>query len=277
MNDVGYISQLRRYPVKSLLGERVRTARVDESGVQGDRRLALLDRETGKVVSAKQPRLWREALLIRARDEDGVVFVELPDGAKFRLDDPGSERLLSDHLGRDVAVIRTPPSEATIDRADPDEVLAQGVTAKVDALVSHLGAAAPAGTFFDFAPLHLFTSATLDHLKAEAGLNEADVIRYRPNLVIQGDLEPYGENSWAGRRIVIGDVRLRVIARTPRCSVPTLDHGGLGRNTGALRSPARENRVEPLDGMDPEPCAGVYAQVEVGGEMSEGTPVSLGG
>ena len=53
---------------------------------------------------------------------------------------------------------------------------------------------------------------------------------------------------------------MRVIARTPRCAVPTLAHGALPRDTEALRVLARHNRVAPLAGLDPEPCAGVYAE-----------------
>ena len=52
-----------------------------------------------------------------------------------------------------------------------------------------------------------------------------------------------------------------MIARTPRCAVPTLAHGDLPRDTEALRVLARHNRVTPLAGLGPEPCACVYAEV----------------
>jgi MOSC domain-containing protein len=66
-----------------------------------------------------------------------------------------------------------------------------------------------------------------------------------------------------------------VIARTPRCAVPTLAHGGLPRDAEALRVLARHNRVPPLEGSDPEPCAGVYAQVLHEGRIRVGDPVRL--
>ena len=58
----GRVVQLRRYPVKSLLGERTSAADIGETGVAGDRVLALLDRASGRVASAKQPHRWRDLL-----------------------------------------------------------------------------------------------------------------------------------------------------------------------------------------------------------------------
>ncbi len=74
----------------------------------------------------------------------------------------------------------------------------------------------------------------------------------------------------------VGDeLVLRVIARTLRCAVPTLAHGDLPRDTGALRVLARHNRVAPLPGLDPEPCVGVYAEVLRPGRIRTGDPVRL--
>ena len=42
------IEQLWRYPVKSMLGERVDSALVEPAGVRGDRAFAVIDEETRK-------------------------------------------------------------------------------------------------------------------------------------------------------------------------------------------------------------------------------------
>jgi hypothetical protein len=55
--------------------------------------------------------------------------------------------------------------------------------------------------------------------------------------------------------------------------VPTLAHGDLPRDTEALRVLARHNRVSPMADSDPEPCAGVYAQVLRPGRIRTGDPV----
>jgi len=49
---------LWRYPVKSMMGEELNAAEVTQQGVLGDRPYALVDADTGKVVSAKEPRKW---------------------------------------------------------------------------------------------------------------------------------------------------------------------------------------------------------------------------
>ncbi|MFE0513791.1 MOSC N-terminal beta barrel domain-containing protein [Streptomyces sp. NPDC058964] len=64
---------LRRHPVKSMPGERIRAAEVTERGLAGDRRPALVDRETGKVAGAKNPRLWRPLLTCAARTDGSGV------------------------------------------------------------------------------------------------------------------------------------------------------------------------------------------------------------
>lgn len=55
---VGRVSSILRYPVKSMLGEELESVAFDQRGVVGDRQYALIDDETGKVVSVKRPRWW---------------------------------------------------------------------------------------------------------------------------------------------------------------------------------------------------------------------------
>jgi hypothetical protein len=60
------VEQLWRYPVKSMLGEPLTETEATERGLPGDRSLALTDLATGKIASAKAPRLWRALLHCRA-------------------------------------------------------------------------------------------------------------------------------------------------------------------------------------------------------------------
>jgi uncharacterized protein YcbX len=55
-----------------MLGTRVEQAELRASGVAGDRGWALVDQQTGKVASAKQPRLWRSLLQLRAEYHGGA-------------------------------------------------------------------------------------------------------------------------------------------------------------------------------------------------------------
>jgi uncharacterized protein YcbX len=252
-----------------MLGERLTEARVTTRGVAGDRRFAVVDELTGTVASAKQPRLWRSLLSATAEQVDGTVHVHLPGQEVLALDDPEAHARLSTFLGRRVRVSSTPQAGADIDRADPEEVLLHGVDAEVDSPKLVLGQAVPDATFLDYAPLHLITTATLEHVGTPAA-------RYRPNLVVRTPpgTAPYSETSWVGSTLTIGEVALHVTLPTPRCSVPVLAHGALPPDPTALRVLLTENRIE-VPGFGVLPAAGVYATVERAGSIAVGTTVTL--
>ena len=90
MAIVGSVAELWRFPVKSMQGERLREVEVTTRGVVGDRAYALIDAETGKVVSAKSVKLFPELLACRAafvappraEREAPAVRIDLPNGSR---------------------------------------------------------------------------------------------------------------------------------------------------------------------------------------------------
>jgi uncharacterized protein len=273
-----------QYPVKSMLGTRVEQADVRASGLVGDRGWALLDLRTGKVASAKQPRLWRALLQLRAEYHGGAglagparaVTITLPDGTAVRAGEPGTDEALSRFAGRPVTLRRGRAAGAGIDRAVPEEVLAHGVGAEVASEWLELAGQAPGDSFVDYAPVHLITTATLAAVTSAAGPALRPRV-FRPNLILATPgLSGYAENDWVGRQLAIGgQVRLEIFLPTPRCAVPTLAHGQEPGNPQVLRALARSNRI-PVEGFGLQTCAGVYAKVISPGRVQAGDEARVG-
>ena len=257
-----------------MLGESVRSACLTARGIEADRTHAVLDIASGKVASAKKPSQWRALLSCTARACGGVE-IALPDGRTLKSTDVGVDAALSGILQREVRLIVKAPERAQIERALPDEVLAQGTTRNVGFQVSTLGAGSPPGTFFDYAPIHLVTHATVERISAIAGTH-IEPLRYRPNIILDAPALPaFVENDWSGCILAIGaNVRLEIIVPTPRCAVPTLAHGELPERPDALRVVAKLNRVA-IPGKGQLPCVGAYARVVADGNVECGDAVRL--
>ncbi|KUI22441.1 molybdenum cofactor biosysynthesis protein [Mycobacterium sp. GA-1285] len=266
---VGQVTALERYPVKSMLGEARERVRVGPLGVDGDRRYALIDEETGRVATAKHPRRWSALLqCASSTGDDGTVAVTLPDGRRIPVTEAAAP--LSELLGRTVQIADERAAGAVLERSDPLEVLEHGVDAEFDPVLLELGQGAPGGAFVDHSPVHLITTATLDAI----GVGMGEALRYRPNVVIDVGPEPFVENGWVGSEITLGEVILRATLPTPRCAVPTLKHGDTERLSDAVRYLLDHNRVE-VPGWGKLPCAGVYAEVVAVGTISVGDEVRV--
>lgn len=265
------VSALRRYPVKSMLGEACAALEFGPLGVAGDRCYALIDEETGRVATAKHPRLWKALLQCSSATECDGVVVTLPGGRTVPV--AKAAEPLSALLGRTVRLADERMDGAVVERPDPVDVLAHGTDAEVEVALLEIAQGTPGGAFVDYSPVHLITTATLDAI----GVEPAEALRYRPNIVIEtaGMCPAFAENDWVGTEIHVGAVVLRGTIPTPRCSVPTLEHGGLGRSPRAVRYVLEHNRVE-VPGFGTLPCAGLYAEVIVGGIVTEGDDVRIG-
>jgi len=270
---VGHVAALWRYPLKSMLGERLKRLEVDLRGVVGDRGYALWDAEARRVASAKNPRRWADLLAYRARylaePRSGAPLppleVEGPlDGPEapattLRSDDPALVERLSQRLGRSVSLLDQPPVGASLDQYWPP-VEGRDFQNVTNELVL------PAGTFFDACPIHALSTATLAELRRLAPGLDFAVERFRPNLLIEpsGDATGFVEEAWAGGVLAIGEhLRLRVDGGCPRCVITTLPQGDLPEDLEILRATARHNRV----------TAGVRLSVLAGGRLAVGDAV----
>ena len=283
------VAALYRYPVKSMLGESLTTARIGAAGVLGDRAYALVDVETGVVASAKVPRRWAALLQCSARfvaePEEGAtvppVEVTFPDGSVLRSDDDGLDEALSALLGRRVRLASTAPEGAGFEELWPDiaGLAPQGVIdgtrvrdEETGEAISRfdLSAMGAPGTFFDLSALHVLTTATLDRLRELAPGATLDVRRYRPNVLLDGAGEGFVENDWPGSVLTLGGATVTASLATMRCVMTTVAQGDLPADADVLRTVAKHNRIEIPQVGGVWACAGVYADVTAPGDVAVG-------
>ena len=289
------VSELWRYPVKSMGGERVDTSDVSESGFTGDRAYAVTDPATNKVGSAKHPRLWGALLQCKARYVDTPaagadlppVAITLPDGQETGSEDPHVDNRLSGVFGRPVQLTTVTPEGngylavwPEMDGVMPDDVREQSTVegSEDEGTLTglSLGLASPVGTFFDVAALHVLTTSTLAHLAKLEPRSKFAVERYRPNIVIDSNASAFSENDWPGADLKFGDVlTASVLLATMRCIMTTLEQGELPRDNEVLRTLTRANRIE-IPGLGTWSCVGAYAAVTAAGRVQVGDEVVVG-
>ena len=205
--QVGRVSELWRYPVKSMGGELLDEAFVSWHGVEGDRRWAFV----------------REGLI--RSSFPWLTIRERPELSHFRtwFTEPGRP-------DDSPTTVRTPEGEE-LDVAD--ERLAERIGPGVHVIKQNRGIP-------DIAPLSLMTTATIGGLSGLVG-RQLDSRRFRPNLLVEpiGD-EPFPEDGWVGSVLRIGELRMRVDQRDKRCVMINVDPDTDERDASVLRAVAQE-------------------------------------
>jgi uncharacterized protein YcbX len=219
------------------------------TGFEGDRRWALVDEATGRLMSAKR---W-SALLEASADDEGVT---LPDGRRVGFGDDIADGVLSAWLGREVHLIEADPGaelsyEMTFDPPNDES--------------EYFAIDAPAGSLVDLAAAHLVSEPTLRGAAEAYEDLDWDVRRFRPNLVVDGDLEPFGEDGWVGSTLRIGTAELAVRMPTVRCAMPLRAQPGLERQ-GPMYAAMEELHANHL---------GVYLDVVTPGRLAVGDEVVI--
>jgi uncharacterized protein len=197
------VEQIWRYPVKSIGGERVESARADAGGVHGDRVWAVQD-AAGKLGSGKNSRRFTRILGllgVTARYEDLAEppIVTGPDGTDYPVATGAADDFLRTLAGKRVWVRR-------------------------DTGISH----------FDGVPFTLVGTATLDWLAAQLPGVQVEVRRLRPNLVVRTS-EPFAEEAWLDQPVRIGTAEAVFDVILPRCVMVGMAQPGLARSNAVLK------------------------------------------
>ena len=220
---------LWRYPVKSLQGEPVEVAHLDEDGVRLDRCWGIRDEHTGRILTARR----RPELLGAAASYDGgVPVIELPGGEVVHGPGAEADRALSQWLGSPVSLVA---SAAT----DPGraEFFADATDDSSEAIEWTM----PEGRYVDAAPLLLLTTASLRTAAALHPDGTWDVRRFRPNVLVDLDGEDWIEDGWVGQRVDLGGAGVVPLQGCVRCTMVTRPQPGLEADVEIFRTLARNH------------------------------------
>jgi uncharacterized protein YcbX len=234
---VGSVALLRRFPVKSMLGEQPGSLEFDERGVTGDR-LWAVRYEGGKYGAGKNTPRFRTTGGLRnfsasyAGHTPSIVF---PNGKRWFGDAPGIHAALSQELGRPV----------TLAREDSVSLLDAGPGI-----------------------VHVLTTAAVEYARKLLPDSVVDERRFRPNVLIRvPDAPGPVEDEWVGKTLLIGSVRLSVVERTERCVMVNHDREGLPYDGRVLKT------LMAATGMR----FGIYAEVVGPGTVRIGDDARLVG
>jgi hypothetical protein len=191
----GRVLSLHRYPVKSMGGEPLDEVALDERGVEGDRRKAVWFRGGGRLTARAAPKMlaWHASL-------NGGLSIAGPDGRAYGWDEE-LERAVSEHLGKDVALVED-----------------------------------PAGLHDVQGTLLITSEASRRRLEEELGF-PLDIRRFRTNVHADlGDAEPFAESGWEGRTIRLGEAELTILHPCDRCAITIHDPDSLAQAPDVLRT-----------------------------------------
>ncbi|MET0771657.1 MAG: MOSC N-terminal beta barrel domain-containing protein, partial [Candidatus Limnocylindrales bacterium] len=205
----GRIAWIAIAPVKSMALGRLEAARLERTGIPGDRWFAVVD-ERMRLVNGK-----RLGALVTIRPTwdptQGTLALRFPDGQEVRdevrLGDPTDAIFFQ--RPRPVRPVEGPWSEALSTWAGREL-----------RLVAPIGD----GAGIDRGPsASLLSTSALDVLAAEEGRDvPVDGRRFRMTFGIEGT-EPFAEDGWLGREVRVGDALVRPLDFVGRCAVTTQD------------------------------------------------------
>lgn len=232
---LGVASELWRYPVSSLTGERLETVDIDATGVVGDRQWGLFEADGAAVAAPEKEKRWRPVPALRSRLEADRPEISLDAMTWHGVPSPSADRVASDYLGF------------------PVRFLCFG--------------AADAAPRYDRGHLHILTTSSLARLQALLPDAVIDTRRFRPNILIgtdDGDAD-FVEQRLVGRRLGIGETVVEITEPCARCAFTALGQPGIPFDKDVLHAIAKHGG----GGF------GVLAKVVSPGKVSCGDTVSV--
>lgn len=246
---IGTVKQIWRFAVKSMAGEQLDRCTVGTRGIPGDRGWAIRDDAANKLATgSRHPLLMQCAARYREQPANGFIpHVEMrfPDGQLIGSDASDVNAHLTELLGKPVSISQLPPF--TEENGNSSMF--------------------PQGTYFDVAPVHVLTSASLEAMRLLNPAADWDVRRFRPNFFVATEpgIEGLIEFDWNGQILRVGEVELRCEIACERCAMANHAQAELQKDNSVLRTIAKEANMN----------LGTYANVTKPGALKVGDVVEI--
>ena len=239
LNELGHVSELVRYPVKSMAGTATESAFLGWHGLDGDRRFAFR----------------------RLGDDGGFPWLTASRVAELLLYHPFG---LDESTGEPLPThVRTPAGmHVELRSVELQSEISERFGSPVELMKLKHG-------IFDDASVSVISLSTIAGIGGEAGVH-LDRRRFRANILLETrDREPFLEDGWVGGTLLFGDreprAAVRVTVRDVRCVMINLDPDTGAQDARVLKTVVRLNKNN----------AGVYGTVVQTGTIRVGDPVSL--
>ncbi len=234
-----HVASLHHYPLKSAQGISLTQAHMNPLGLEQDRRWVLIDdagnflsQRTCAAMGAIHVDAHEQTLTISLHGQTHIAIAspQARVSATVWGDNiencfavqPEINAWLSGELGVEVRLVYCPDHAI---RIVDERYAGQG----------HRTA------FSDGFPLLVLSQSSLDELGRQWGA-PIDLRRFRPNLIVGGECEPFAEDQW--RSIRIGDAIFDLVKPCSRCVIPSLDPDTQIQTDGFLRFLATQRRKD---------------------------------
>ncbi len=279
------IASVYRYPVKSMGGERMETAKISKHGLAGDRTWAVYNTAAREIQGGRNlPKLLQlRASYTREPNgtDKGAIRVIFPDDSFIEADEALESEKLSSFVGAPTRLMPLEPASNIAHylraRTTPEEMKKQMGVSEGEATVDFsslslsalatgaLFATAP-GAYYDLFPLHIMTTGSLTHMQTISGNTNFSVERFRPNILVSNSMtNAVEEFTWNGLSLSLGGVRIKVEAETVRCSIPGRAQFGIVEDKTIVQAVARLSNRH----------LGVYASVLDEGTIHQGDAITV--
>jgi uncharacterized protein len=256
------VTELWTYPIKSLGGIRVQSAKVLQKGLETDRRWMLIDDQNIFLTQRVHHKMalfrtsWQgnELSVTHAADRISVpmrssgeeITAQIwDDTVVVREVDPAISKWFSEHLSLPCRLVAFPEEN----RRDIDPRYKVG-----DDQVS----------LADAYPVLIIGQSSLDDLNSRMQ-KAVPMNRFRPNIVFTGG-DAFEEDFW--NQVRVGNNRFAAVKQCARCVLPTVDQetGIMGKEPLATLNTYRKREAKVLFGMNLVPLD--HGEIRIGDELT---------